>query len=58
MTEEGRAALAWDFLATAGPGQAESLATNVYMRSSEKRIDTMVNTLATEVFTPLFEWLL
>ncbi|WP_331731700.1 hypothetical protein [Kitasatospora sp. NBC_01300] len=57
-TEEGRAALVWDFLTTAPPGQAESVALNVFMRSGEKRIDTMVNQLATEVFTPLFEWLL
>ena len=57
-TEEGRAALAWDFLSTAGPGQAKSLAMHIFMRSGETHIDAKVNNLATEVFTPLFEWLL
>ncbi|MEU3497598.1 hypothetical protein ABZ747_29415 [Kitasatospora cineracea] len=57
-TEEGRVALAWDFLTTIGPGQTEAAAIEIFLRSGEGNIDRLVNNLTTEVFSPLFEWLL
>ncbi|WP_099908837.1 hypothetical protein [Streptomyces sp. TLI_171] len=56
-TEEGQAALAWDLLDNLDPDRVEHLAVDIFVRAGVNNIDHMVGRFATEVFTPLFQWL-
>ncbi|MFJ3673797.1 hypothetical protein ACIPSE_45880 [Streptomyces sp. NPDC090106] len=57
-TEEGRAVLGWNLLSTLEPADAERLALSIYGRlSSSTTIDTMVQMLARDAFTSLFNFL-